>query len=104
MHNATDNVISLAKFTPKGRLGAMFAQAKAYNQINAQLSKILPNEINSLELCLIKDSVATFVANNQAVAFRAQKQHKLLLELLTSLEGLEKINKIAIKISLSAPR
>ncbi|MBE8190579.1 MAG: hypothetical protein HAW58_07050 [Candidatus Thioglobus sp.] len=98
-----NNIINLANFTPAGELGQLFAQARAYNQINLELKKILPEQINSLELCLIKSGTATFIANNQALGFRAKQQQALLLKALMDLkisQGLEQINKIEIKISL----
>lgn len=103
MQTTNNKIVNLAKFVPTGKLGALFAQAKAYNKINTQLREILPAEINSLELCLIKETTAILITNNQAVAFRAQKQHKLLLAALTGLDGLAQITKITIKINLKNP-
>ena len=100
MQTVNHNLTNLATFTPKGKLGVLFAQARVYNQINAQLNKLLPAELSTLELCLIKQHTATLITNNQAVAFRAQKQQALLLKILTNLGGLAQIKKITIKVGL----
>ena len=78
----------------------MFAQAKSYNQINTQLKKILPNALNSLELCRIKEKTATLIAPSQAVAFRAKKQQQFLLASLKRLDTLSSIQTIVIKVDL----
>jgi hypothetical protein len=92
---------NLASFVPSGQLGQLFAQAKTYNQINVELVKLIPSTLKPLELCLIKDNTATLITQNQAVAFRAQKQLTVLLELLTQIPTLESITRIEIKISIN---
>ncbi len=78
----------------------MFAQARAFNQLNDQLSTLLPEAFKALSLCALKDGAATFVTNNQAVAFRAQKQHNVLLDIVKNLEDLSGVQKIIIKVDL----
>lgn len=78
----------------------MFAQARAFNQLNDQLSTLLPEAFKALSLCALKDDTATFVTNNQAVAFRAQKQHNVLLGIVKNLEDLSGVQKIIIKVDL----
>ncbi len=92
---------NLASFVPNGQLGQLFAQAKAYNKINIELAKLLPNTLKSLELCLIKDNTATLITHNQAIAFRAQKQLVILLELLTQIPALESVIHVEIKININ---
>ena len=79
----------------------MFAQARMLNQLNDQLSTLLPDAFKTLSLCTIKDNTATFVTQNQAVAFRAQKQQDTLLDILKSLDALSNIQKIIIKVDLT---
>lgn len=100
MPTLESKLTNLSQFTPKGGLGILFTQARAYNQVNSELRELLPSELNRLELCLIKAQTATLITGDQAVAFRAQKQNKLLLSLLTSLEGLSQIKKIVVKVNL----
>ncbi|BBB24290.1 conserved hypothetical protein [Isorropodon fossajaponicum endosymbiont JTNG4] len=92
---------NLASFTPSGQLGQLFTQAKAYNQINIDLAKLLPSTLKPLELCLIKNNTAILITHNQAIAFRAQKQLVTLLELLIQIPALESITHIEIKININ---
>lgn len=92
---------NLASFVPSGQLGQLFTQAKTYNQINVELVKLIPSTLKPLELCLIKDNMATLITQNQAVAFSAQKQLTLLLKLLTQIPTLESITRIEIKININ---
>jgi hypothetical protein len=94
------NTTNLSNFTPKGKLGVLFAKARAFNQLNDQLSALLPEAFKTLSLCALKDGTATFVTNNQAVAFRAQKQHNVLLDIVKNLEDLSGVQKIIIKVDL----
>ncbi len=99
MHkNKTTN---LADFTPGGKLGQMFAKAKTYNHINAVLIKLLPETLNSLELCSINNNNATLITNNQATAFRAQQQMDLLIGVLHQVPELTDIQKISIKVDVN---
>ncbi len=95
-----NNTTNLSNFTPEGKLGVLFAQARMFNQLNDQLSTLLPETFKALSLCALKDGTATFVTNNQAVAFRAQKQHNILLDIVKNLEDLSGIQKIIIKVDL----
>lgn len=89
---------NLANYTPSGQLGTMFTKARTYNHINDRLSQILPAEFSSLKLCAIDKQTATLITNNQALAFRAQKQAKLILQALHQLQVLSKINKVVIQL------
>jgi hypothetical protein len=51
-------------------------------------------------LCAINDNTATFVTNNQALAFRVQKQPDVLLNALKQMASLTTIEKVIVKISL----
>lgn len=90
----------LTDFNPKGKLGLLFTQARMFNHCNDQLSQTLPDNLKSLSLCMIKNDLATFVTNNQASAFLAQKQQKTLLNALQKIDGLPTIRKIVVKVSL----
>jgi len=91
---------NLANFNPNGKLGKMFAQAKTYNQINKELKKQLPLELNGLELCFIDKDQATLITNNQALAFRANKQTKLLIKILRQIKSLKDISKVKIRVEI----
>ncbi|MCH9646527.1 MAG: hypothetical protein K0U08_07790 [Proteobacteria bacterium] len=95
-HKPTTDIL---KFSPNSNLGQMFAQAKIYNEINAQLKPKLPNTLKTLQLCFIKDNTATFTTHNPAIASRAKQQIHELLTLLQSIPLACKINHINIKVS-----
>lgn len=95
-----NQITNLANFKADGALGALLAQARTFNHLNDQLSAFLPPALVSLSLCTIKNHTATFVTHNQAIAFRAQKQHDVLLAILNRLEALPPIQKVVIKIDL----
>ncbi len=101
MSSKKNNTTNTSNFTPKGRLGALFAQARMFNQLNDQLSTLLPDAFKTLSLCTLKDNTATFVTQNQAVAFRAQKQQDTLLDIIRSLDALSNIQTIIIKVDLT---
>ncbi|RUM78698.1 MAG: hypothetical protein DSZ16_01635 [Candidatus Thioglobus sp.] len=101
MSSKKNNTTNTSNFTPKGRLGALFAQARMFNQLNDQLSTLLPDAFKTLSLCTLKDNTATFVTHNQAVAFRAQKQQDTLLDIIRSLGALSNIQIIIIKVDLT---
>jgi hypothetical protein len=97
-HKTTTNILN---FSAKSQLGQLFAQAKIYNQINAQFKPLLPDTLKNLELCLIKDNVATLITNNSAIAFRAKQQLAQIILLLQSIEQTKQINHIKIKVIIS---
>ncbi|MBT3276453.1 hypothetical protein [Candidatus Thioglobus sp.] len=97
-HKPTTNI---STFSPRGALGRLFNQAKTYNEINAQLNPMLPDTLKTLQLCLIKESTATLITSNPAVAFRAKQQLNELILLLQSIPLTEKIDCISIKVSNS---
>ncbi len=100
MASKKNNTTNLSNFEPKGKLGALFAQARMFNQLNDQLFERLPKDLKKLSLCALKDNTATFVTHDQALAFRAQKQHDLLLDILKDFEALSDTQKVIIKIDL----
>jgi len=91
---------AISKFSPKSALGQLFAQAKIYNEINAQLKPKLPDALQTLELCLINNNTATLITENPAIASRAKQQLHELLTLLQSIPLTCKINHIKIKVSI----
>ncbi len=95
-HKPTTN---LAAFSPKGQLGKLFAQAKIYNQINEQLNQELPSTLKTLELCLIKNNIATLITSNPAVAFRAKQQLNELTTIVQSACLSIQIKQIEIKVT-----
>ena len=95
-HKSITNVSNLNNHH---RLGKLFAQAKIYNQINAQLAQSLPSTLETLELCLIKDGLATLITSNSAVAYRAKQQLPELLNMLHCIPLASQINRIQIKVN-----
>lgn len=93
-------ITNLANFTPQGALGQAFVQARMLNELNQQLAQHLPESLKSLLLCAIDKNTATFVANNQALVFRAQSQPDVLLNALKQIESLTQIKKVVVKVSL----
>ncbi len=93
-------ITNLANFTPKGALGQMFTHARALSELNEQLVKHLPESFQSLSLCALNKDTATFVTNNQALVFRAQKQPDMLLNILRKIESLAQIKKVVVKVNL----
>ena len=96
-HKKTTN---LSSFSPSGDFGKLFKQAKLYNKINTELNNVLPKTLSGLELCLIKNNVATFITNNQSVAFRAKQQISEILSLIHSIPDLQNINHVDIKVTV----
>ncbi|CAC9442434.1 hypothetical protein [uncultured Gammaproteobacteria bacterium] len=99
----SEKITNLSKFIPKGALGQLFQQARALNHLNEQLSEHLPEQFALLSLCTIKDNTATFVTDNQAIIFRAQKQNTVLLSAIKQVKSLTHIEKVVIKIDLKRP-
>lgn len=96
----SEKITNLANFTPQGALGQAFVQARALNKLNEQLLEYLPESLKSLFLCAIDEDTAAFVANNQALAFRAQRQPDVLLNALRQIESLRHIKKVVVKVNL----
>lgn len=94
-----NNPVNIASLTHKGGLGKLFEQAKKYNQINDFLYSQLPRIFNSVQLCTIEESTATFIAADQSSAYRARQQKALLLKSLHTIDGLSYVKKINIKVN-----
>ena len=100
MSSKKNTSTNLSSFVPDGKLGMLFVKAKMFNQLNDQLLGVLPKDLKKLSLCALKDNTATFVTHDQAVAFRAQKQHDLLLDILKDFDVLSQTQKVIIKVDL----
>ena len=100
MQTPTNGFKNLATFTPKGDLGKLFAQAKMFNRLNDKLAGLLPEPFKALSLCAINNNTATFVVEDQAIAFRAQKQQHRLLSILKTVETCAQIKHVKIKVRL----
>ncbi len=99
MSNTT--LTNLADFTAEAGLGKLITQARFYNDINVQLAKLLPAVLNSLQLCRIHQNCATLTTQNQAIAFRAQKQQASLIKILQTIQGLTHIQQITIIVEIA---
>ncbi len=91
--------INTTNYNPKEGLGKLLAKAKAHNHFDSQLRPLLDDQFKDIHLCLIKDSVATFIAPSAAVAFRANKQRSKLLRIVKQIDGLSTIEKVVVKLN-----
>ena len=96
----SEKITNLSKFTPKDSLGRLFKKARGLNRLNEQLSKHLPEQFALLSLCAIEGNTATFVADNQALIFRAQQQNNIVLDATKQVAELAQIEKVIIKLDL----
>jgi hypothetical protein len=89
---------NLTNFKPSGGLGSLFEKAKMHNHLNSLFQKALPSKLNGLTLCLVEEQKVTLLATNASVAFRAEKQQKLLLSLVQQVDGLSNTKSVSIII------
>ena len=89
---------NLTNFKPTGGLGSLFEKAKMHNHLNSLFQKALPSKLNGLTLCLVEEQKVTLLATNASVAFRAEKQQKLLLSLVQQVDGLSNTKSVSIII------
>lgn len=92
---------NLTNFKPSGGLGSLFEKAKMHNHLNSLFQKALPSKLNGLTLCLVEEQKVTLLATNASVAFRAEKQQKLLLSLVQQVDGLSNTKSVSIIIEKS---
>jgi len=76
----------------------LFEKAKMHNHLNSLFQKALPSKLNGLTLCLVEEQKVTLLATNASVAFRAEKQQKLLLSLVQQVDGLSNTKSVSIII------
>ena len=93
--------INLTNFKPAGGLGSLFEKAKMHNHLNSLFQNVLPSKLNGLTLCLVEEQKVTLLATNASVAFRAEKQQKLLLSIVQQVDGLSHATSVSIKIKKS---
>ena len=89
---------NLTNFKPVGGLGSLFEKAKMHNHLNLLFQKALPSKLNGLTLCLVEGQKVTLLATNASIAFRAEKQQKLLLSIVQQVDGLSHATSVSIKI------
>ena len=83
---------------PHTDLGALLEKAKLHNHLNLLLQERLPAQFKGIALCLVEDKKVTLIAENSSLAFRAEKQKKMLLDILQQLESLSQTKFISIKV------
>ena len=93
--------INLTNFKPAGGLGSLFEKAKMHNHLNSLFQNVLPSKLNGLTLCLVEEQKVTLLATNASVAFRAEKQQKVLLSIVQQVDGLSHATSVSIKIKKS---
>ncbi|MBT3457411.1 MAG: hypothetical protein HN449_04790 [Thiotrichales bacterium] len=85
-------------FNAAGKLGKMFEKAKSHNRFNSAFQSQLPSELSGLSLSLVDDQKVFLVAKNPSVAYRAQRQKKLLLTIIKKIEGLSGAKSLVIRV------
>ena len=83
---------------PHNDLGVMLEKAKLHNHLNLLLQEKLPAQFKGIALCLVEDKKVTLIAGNSSLAFRAEKQKKMLLTIVQQLESLSQTKFISIKV------
>ena len=83
---------------PHNGLGALLEKAKLHNHLNLLLQEKLPTQFKGIALCLVEDKKVTLIAGNSSLAFRAEKQKKMLLAIVQQLESLSQTKFISIKV------
>ena len=76
------SILNLSKYTPDGKLGGLFENAKKNNVVTQQIKSTFPKDLNTLEVCSISHETITLQAQNQSQGFKASQQKNDLLELL----------------------
>ena len=90
--------VTLKDFRPEESLGLLLKKAKLHNHLNLILQESLPKQFRGITLCLVKDRQVSLIALNSAVAYRAEKQKKALLNIVRQVEGLSDTKSISIKV------
>jgi hypothetical protein len=76
------SILNLSKYTPDGKLGGLFENAKKNNLVTQQIKSTFPKDLNTLEVCSISHETITLQAQNQSQGFKASQQKNDLLVLL----------------------
>ena len=76
------SILNLSKYTPDGKLGGLFENAKKNNLVTKKIKTTFPKGLNTLEVCSISNETITLQARNQSQGFKASQQKNDLLELL----------------------
>jgi hypothetical protein len=76
------SILNLSKYTPDGKLGGLFENAKKNNLVTQQIKSTFPKDLNTLEVCSMSDETITLQAQNQSQGFKASQQKNDLLALL----------------------
>jgi hypothetical protein len=90
---------NLTNFRPAGALGGLFEKARIHNQLNDQLQELLEGEFKDLSLCLVDVDSVTLIAPNSALAYKANKQQRALLEIVQQIHSLSNTTKLLIKVN-----
>ncbi|MEK9779130.1 MAG: hypothetical protein VW448_03150 [Gammaproteobacteria bacterium] len=76
------SILNLSKYTPDGKLGGLFENAKKNNVVTQQIKSTFPKDLNTLEVCSMSHETITLQAQNQSQGFKASQQKNDLLVLL----------------------
>ena len=89
---------TLKDFRPEEGLGLLLKKASFHNHLNRIFQEALPKEFRGITLCLVTDRKVSLIALNSAVAYRAEKQKKALLNIVRQVEGLSDTKSISVKV------
>ena len=85
-------------FKAEGKLGTMFEKAKSHNRFNSEFQSQVPCELNGLTLSLVDDQKVFLIAKNPSIAYRAQRQKKLLISIIRKIDGLSDTKSLAVRV------
>ena len=80
------------------KLGTMFEKAKLHNRLNFEFQSQIPSELIGLTLSLVENQKVFLVAKNPSIAYRAQRQKKLLLSIIKKIDGLSDTKSLAVRV------
>ena len=89
---------TLKDFKAEESIGLLLKKAKLHNRLNLSLQESLPKQFRGITLCLVEDRKVSLMALNSAIAYRAEKQKKALLDIVKQVEGLSNTKSISIKV------
>ena len=98
MKKQAKTITSSSTYLPNGSLGLLVEKAKLHNHLNNLLQKKLPSKLNKLTLCLVEKDSVVLISSNSSLALRAEKQKKIILEIINKIEGMSQIKSVSIKV------
>ena len=85
-------------FKAGSKLGTLFEKAKLHNRLNFEFQSQIPSELIGLTLSLVENQKVFLVAKNPSIAYRAQRQKKMLLSIIKKIDGLSDTKSLAVRV------